>query len=250
MIEGSAPPIAHAPWHLPDGQDPLVLPADITAGQAVGWDGAKYKGYAAGGAGGPDLLTNFFFQTFFESLDAFLQENSGTGAITLGDYAALLQTGATINSRARLRKRCSVPTPRLLWTKKRTLQTRVNLTQSSGGNLYCSIWTGDKYNKVGFGFHVEANNVYGESGESPTVSQVLLETIPAGAYNWYKELKAVLTPGSKVEFYIDDVLTGELTTTLPLDLSYTYNLIWLDLRNLVGQNEQAFVSTWKLFQEA
>ena len=128
MIEGSAPPIAHAPWHLPDGQDPLILPADITAGQAVGWDGSKYKGYAAGGAGGPDLLTNFFYQTFFESLDAFYQYVRYTGAITLYNYAVYLSTGAQINSRARLYKQCSVPTPGLTWAKKRELVVRASLT--------------------------------------------------------------------------------------------------------------------------
>lgn len=250
MIEGSAPPLAHAPWHLPMGQDPLVLPADITPGQAVGWDGTKYKGYAAGGAGGPDLLTNFFFQTFIESLDGFTQYKSGTGAITLYDYAVYLSTGSSINSKARLYKRCSIPTPGLTWNKKRELVVRASLTQSAAGNLSCRLWTGYDYNKYGFGFLVEGNYVLGECAGGSTPSQVVLETIPTGAYDWGKNLRAVLTPASKVEFYIDGVRLGELTSNLPSGLSETYYLMWLALQNLTASNEQAYVSMWKLFQEA
>jgi hypothetical protein len=250
MIEGSAPPIAHAPWHKPDGQDPLVLPADITAGQAVGWDGTKYKGYSAGGAGGPDLLTNFFFQTFFESLDGFVQYLRYTGAITLYDYAAFFSTGTTINSRARLYKRCSVPTPGLTWNKKRELVVRASLTQSAAGCLSCRLWTGYDYNKYGFGFLIEANYVMGECAGGTGPSQVVLEEIPAGAYTWSKYLRAVLTPTSKVEFYIDGVKKGELTSNLPTGLSETYYLLWITLENLTAANEQAYVSMWKLFQEA
>ena len=90
----------------------------------------------------------------------------------------------------------------------------------------------------------------GECAGGATPSQVILETIPPGAYSWSKHLHAVLTPGSKVEFYIDGVKKGELTSNLPAGLSETYYLMFFNLENLTAANEQAYLSMWKLFQEA
>jgi hypothetical protein len=112
------------------------------------------------------------------------------------------------------------------------------------------LWTGFDYNKYGFGFLIEANYVIGECAGGATPSQVILETIPPGAYSWSKHLRAVLTPASKVEFYIDGAKVGELTSNLPGGLSECYYLMFFNLENLNAGNEQAYVSMWKLFQEA
>lgn len=250
MIEGSAPPIAHAPWHLPNGQDPLVLPTDITAGQAVGWDGTKYKGYAAGGGGGFDVYTNWFYQTVFESLDGVGQVKTGSSSISVSSSGLLVSTGGTINSEAKAYKNPQYDFPAFSWAKYRKFKTKAVFSQASGGNHQSYIWTGDPFNSKGFGLKVAGNKIQGGSGNGSSLTLTDLEIIPAGAFNIVRLLEAIFTPGSKVEFFIDDIKVGELTTNLPTGTSLATFLYYLAVKNLAAFTDYIALSKYLFYQEA
>jgi hypothetical protein len=198
----------------------------------------------------PSLPDQFTYSPPFEYPAVYSLSKGGSANYQMLEGELFLYTGSTINSFQYARKTISYPVPALTWAKVRTIETLLKLIQSSGGDLEFYAWTGQPEYFNGFGFFVEGNVVYGQCANASSITQIALETIPAGAYTWEKKIKAVLTPGSKVEFYINGIKVGEITTNLPLTDTYNESVMFLRLKNLVNKSEEAHVSMWKISQEA
>lgn len=152
MIAGAAPPLAHAAWHKPSGTDALVLPADISIGQAVGWNGTKYLGVAAGGGGGaPTFRGDPAYADW--STAALILDNSPREI----DASAIVAVGATwiiLNIRyynAYANAQFSVSKTGLTeWQNMGILRVPANNT-TTAGQFWCPLDANHKFAYIGDG---------------------------------------------------------------------------------------------------
>jgi len=218
MIEGSAPPLEHAPWHEPDGSDPIILPADIIAGQIVKWTGIKFIGIDAPTGGIPDLYSGkgLFFLDTYNTLDGYRQTKSVTGSILLTSTYVYISTGLTATGRADILKETGGITSKYSWEKGCNFLTRVNVAHGNDSGSLQFIGTGSYGDgERGFGFEFINTKIRGYSVNGGTQVYVDLITGLGNAYSANYEFEAIYTPGSKIEFYLDGVKKGEITTQVP-----------------------------------
>lgn len=154
--------------------------------------------------------------TLFESWDQWTLVLQGTGANTKGVGNMLMTTGGTAGGIARVSK---VPTNSPLfpsWTKNRTIQFEAATwcdVDNASENYIC---TGSGLPAAdGFGFKFTDTKIQGfaNNAGAPTFVDLITGLTP-GEWQEHK-YKAVFTAGVKVDFYIDGVLLGTITTTLP-----------------------------------
>jgi len=227
-VDGTAPPEVHAPNHYPPGSDPLVLPADISAGQFLQWNGTKFIG-ASPAAGDP--FDFWIFNTLLESLDQWTQSTSGGGAITINVNYLEIRTGTTAGGRAYVWKAPSLPPIAVSWAKNRKLrfygETQVNADANAENYVCTGMGLPSDY---GFGFKFLQDRIQGFAASGPGPSFVdLITGLTPGTY-YYHLYEAILTAGSKVEYYIDGTKLGELTTNIPAGVSNSHIPLRLGVR--------------------
>lgn len=197
----------------------------------------------------PELPTGSTFHTFFESLDGFKQQVAGAGTITLDEYYVTLKSGATQFGYARIYKIPSEPIVPLTWNKERTIESMFWIVSPAGGVPTIYITTGSVDGSYGFGFILLTRDLKGWCQNGGAASLVTLESFPAGALNIERRIKAILTPGLKVEFYIDGVKINELTTNIPQDTPHAARIIELKTYNDSTINEELYVSEFSMYQK-
>lgn len=233
MIAGSAPPSLHKTQHQNGGSDEI----DCTGLVGAGGGGLSFDG--------------LFLSLLFESLDGYKQTKTGSGTIVLNERGIILGTGSTINSLARLSKLNNYLSPRWNWSKNSEFKTYVEIQSETSAVCNALIQVGNFGNNKHYGFKVTGGKLYGTTGSGAAESTVELETLGAGAYDIYRSLKAVLTAGSKVEFYVDDVKRGEISTNLPTEIDGVPYIIHLEITNPdVTQDKWLWVSHFVYSQEA
>jgi hypothetical protein len=234
MIAGAAPPLAHAAWHKPSGTDPLVASGDISTGQAVGWDGSKYKGYDAGGAGG--IASSYdspgiFLNTFFESLDGWTQSYV-EGAITLDPEYVRLETNAHGSGDVWICKNLAIFAPGPTWSKGCKFKADIHYGAYTGTLGKAWITVGEQGPTEHVGFVIDNRVIKGTvgSGSAETVTAAL-ETLASGEISVYRNLECTYD-GAIAKFYIGGVLKGSLNTGLPSGEEFAAYLCYLKVENL------------------
>jgi len=234
MISGAAPPLVHGAGHKPSGSDPLVAPADISTGQAVGWNGTKYLGVAAGGGGGIATCYDspgIFLNTFFESLDAWGQ-SAVEGAITLDGEFVRLETNANGSGELALLKNLAIFASQPTWSKGCKFKADIHYGAYTGtvGNAWILMGCPGIEKHVGF---VIANRViYGTVGNgSAETRTAALETLPGGEISEYRYLEATYD-AAIAKFYLGGVLLGSIATNLPSGTGFAGYLCYLKVENL------------------
>jgi len=250
MIEGAAPPLEHASWHKPPGSDPIVLPADISSGQLVKWNGTKFIGVYEPSPGGKDPFTALIYHTLFDSIDGIWQEKTGSAQILLSGNGVVLDTQTTANSGAKLRKLpyYLIHTP--TWSKQRKLKTKARVIHSGTGSITCIIMTGEHIEWIGFGFSFGLTTLDGVTyNGSGNMTSRTLETLPSAPYDVTRTLEAIFYPGVKIDFYVDGVLKNTATTNLPTGTTRADELLWARVLNESAQRLQLYLSEWACMQE-
>lgn len=184
-----------------------------------------------------------YFNTFFESVDGTNKFLSGTGEITIDGYNLLLSTGGTVNSVARCEKQPQDVT-NFTWDKKRRWRVSLYITYTTYQEICC--FTGEptgSYN--GIGFIVINNTVYGRVNRMGTITEINLGTITSG----FHVFEYILIPGVKVEFYIDGVYKGQITTYLPTGSIQANHIFLFYVRNTAGYIRTLRVSRLEFYQE-
>jgi len=250
LIEGSAPPKEHAPWHEPDGTDPIVLPADIITDQAVGWDGTKFKGYALAAPGGLDFYDNILLDFNIIIPAEFPTVIYGSGTITWDGYCLNIGSEGAALSGGSLRYEQSYPPIIPSWTKKTKFKSRVRSrvrTDSAGAKSALS--TGLIHETGGgFGFQHIPGTLQGISRNGTATTTVdLLTGLGTVSYTW--SLEAIFTPGVDIKFYVDGVLKGTITTNLPTSTYDTYRLMEVYCKSVGVYDHDIWISGFKLAQE-
>lgn len=155
-------------------------------------------------------------KTFFESLDGWNEYTSGTGLISLDTEGILLTSGNVIHGTAEIFKRNDNLPFTLTWDKPRTLLLTANITISTDLHPDVQIRTGPyDTNTPGFGFKFDRHTIYGFTANGTLSRNITLISITQNGWTATHKYKAVSTPPTKVEFYIDDVLKGTITDRLP-----------------------------------
>jgi len=162
----------------------------------------------------PSKLGMVYFGTIFESLDGFYK----TAGVSLsGDIDEVLMTTLAVTNDSQSLFKLMLNRPAVFsWDKYREFETTIKV--SSVSNIETRIQTGRPAPNQHFGFKILNNTLYGSVADGNETTEVNLMTISADTYY---ALKAVLTPGVKVEFFVGGVSKGTATTHLPSGITYT-----------------------------
>ncbi len=169
---------------------------------------------------GSDAYHNnsIFWHTFFDSLDGFTVTGTNGGAVTLSASAVILGKDTTsLNGLASLIKTPLYPMTAYTWDKPRKFKARVNIACTDMnhtravfaiGNILTPVSTGRH-----FGFYLdETMGLVGTVADGTTQATTALMTLVSGTTYL---LEAILTPGGNVEFFVDGVSKGTISTNLP-----------------------------------
>jgi len=250
MIEGSAPPKAHRDWHKPNGSDPLSDPTDITPGQALGWDGTKYKGYDVAAAGGLDLSKTLLLLTAFESLDGWYQDVDGGALVTLEYHQVTLTTNSKANARAGIYENLEYPYGPLTWSKNRRFKLRAYVKVDDESNPVVRIHTGSGVSgNRGFGITFEPTKIRGFCTNQTGIAYADLVTGLTAPYVREEIYEAIFTAATKVDFYIDGVLKGTINTKIPTGTTDSKGIIGLDVESIDAVEHQIITSQILFMQD-
>lgn len=215
MILSSAPPTIHHTQHEKGGADEI----DCT-------------GLTGAGGGDSVIEPEYEYQTYFDSIDIWTQYTSNGGTIELeqaGDVC--LSTSTTQNGLAELIRKIMFAPVKLNWGKKLELETTVDIQCNTDKYGTVRFFCGQPDYQRHIGFKIVDGVLYGSVGNNSSETTTLLETIDTVDYYITPKLKAVLTPGSKCEFFVDDEKLGEITTGLPTGKSMFPDLIYMSVQN-------------------
>lgn len=251
MIAGAAPPKEHAPWHEPDGSDPLILPADIAAGQIIKWDGSKFVGVDEPSGGITLPLDDIYINSKVQAKNCLYQIVTGSGAITEHGDGVYVGTGTTQDSSAELRNLLYPFYPALTWSKKRTVILNVDFGFSAGANDELWLVSGQYGNAKHIGFKVISQVLYGTCYEAAETEVALTGGANPNFFYTYYSLKFVYDGASSVKFYVNSVLRGEITTNIPSGLSYADRPFDLYVKMFEeGYHSDVAISSYTFYQEA
>jgi hypothetical protein len=251
---------------MPDGTSGQVLTAqgagvDPTYGRlgpsGLEWTAGKLLKGAGPGADptevdpAPQSLYDhggLYWHTLFESLDGFLSGTVGTGVVDLDDISLGLVTGTTVDSKAYVRKYPNYPVNTLTWEKNRRFKTKIRVAALAGATGDVSwLVTGyvDAYAHIGF--KIDGTTLYGTVADGTAESTLNIQTVAAGDN---LVLEAVLTAGSQVEFFVDGLSKGTLSTNIPSGTAYAAFILYLYVYNdTTAANQGINVSEWRFLQE-
>ena len=149
----------------------------------------------------------FYYSTFFESLDGFI--NSGTGSGVVSQAGIVLTTGATADNAWTINK--APEFQRIInWLKPQKMRSTLSINQTAG--VTASIVTGLEGADQHFGFKVINGTLYGVCGETSQSTLVIGTVVAATNY----DLEAHYLPGVRVSFYVNENYFGDLNTNLPI----------------------------------
>lgn len=190
----------------------------------------------------------FKIESVFESLDAFSQYTSDSGSISQNLASLELKTGSTINSVASVYGEAwtegdavnYLKNPRFIIIAKISATTNQKVYLVSGG-----------YQLNGFGFYVEDGTLYAVHYKDGTPYTTDISSgITLNAWHRYK---AVYTSGSKIEFYVDDVLKATHESNLPEDGSDAadeINFCTFRITNTAAESKRVILKQFILQQDS
>jgi len=185
------------------------------------------------------------YHTFFESLDGFLVDVTGSATITLYVSCVALDTGSTINSEANLVDSLAYPIAEATWNKKRRFKTKVYIFYVPDQEIW--IIMGERTPPACVGFKVVGDKLYAITGDGTTTTE--LDTGITIAVGTKLTLEAILEPGVKASFYVNESLVGEITTTLPSGTSYADRILYIYIINTKAETRRIDLTEWIFIQE-
>jgi hypothetical protein len=211
---------------------------------------------------GADSYNNdaIYFNTYFESVDGWDVWNSGTGSqVTIGGTGAFIRAGSVANAFATIYKTLQNVLGDHSWGKNRYFKAGFRLaTNLTNAEIYLGIGSsvdGGSDPKIMFklvgasstSVDVYAYHADASSGATSTNLSVALSSGSSAT------LELVHTTGTNVEFYVNGVLEGTITTNLPGsgDTKWSNRLEFKSVGN--GSNAATFgitVGQMKYLQEA
>ncbi len=159
----------------------------------------------------------FSYFTSFESLDGLDVGTAATGSVNLDGYRLELQTGLTLASTVFVKEVPYLGTGQpsfFTWAKDRRFRTYAEFVQNTDQEIWITTGFGNQIQPTEkhFGFKVIDNVLYGTTGDGAAES-----TLNCGTFNMGDQfdLEARFISGTSVEFFVNEVSKGTITTHLP-----------------------------------
>lgn len=168
----------------------------------------------------PFTIKQTALASIIESSDLWTKTTSAGGSISWGDSYVELDSNTTLNGTAFIVKRPSAPPFKAAWNKRRIMRFGAEIRHANDPNSLIYIGTGEIYpNAYGFGIKAENNKIIGISanGGAPAALDLVTGLTPLWTENHLYEI--IFTPGSNLEFFLDGVSKGKITTNLPTGVS-------------------------------
>lgn len=190
----------------------------------------------------------FWFYTA-DTIDGLAQTTSGTASITLNDTDLRLSTGGTSSSMAKIQRDAN-SNPGYIggesWDSDRTLRIPYRILDSDADRTDY-ITTGDaEGGTAGFGFKINNQDLIGVVHNGTSETTTTLQTT-VGTFN-SKDLRAELSAGSQVEFFVDGTSEGTISSGLPSGGSNAENLFTCSVENSTGADRRSLFSDVRVVQ--
>ena len=193
---------------------------------------------------------DLYFSSWFESLDGFSAEITGTGTKFLDSSQLTLSTGLNAGSTAFCQKVPALVFPILTWAKNREFRTTVTFKAEKDINCEFYVGTGLLYDGRHLFFIVLNGILYAQTSDGTEKTRVQLEEFVANPFEVTRRLKIIFTAGSSAQFYVDDVLKATITTTLPATAADSENVVIYWVNNTAANKDVVLkVSLFSVWQE-
>ena len=195
--------------------------------------------------------TDFYYNTFFESLEGWEPFTNSPGTVTLDVDKVGLSTGIGSGGIAGILTRLAYPPVPLTWAKRRRFRLKAKVDVASDASSQVFIATGDEAsNQYGFGFRFTNDKVRGFSQNGGAPAYADLVTGLTAPYSRTELYEIDFTPGVRIEFYIDGVLKGTVTTGLPTGTTKADRLMRMIVYASTTALHQIFTSGIQVSQDA
>lgn len=193
---------------------------------------------------------DFYFNTWFESVDGFTLGTEGTGSHFLDSNQLTLKTGLNAGSYSFCHKVPTLTYPQLTWDKSREFRTTVTFKADKDINCEFYVGTGLLYDGRHLFFIVKDGKLYAQTCDGTNKTIVLLETFTEDPFEETRRLKIIFTHGSSAQFYVNDVLKATINTHLPSGIpdSEETAVFWV-CNNLSSKDVILYVSLFSIWQE-
>jgi len=193
------------------------------------------------------------FTTFFESVDGWEQQASGSGSISLGTEGVILSTGATSGSHARLSKKPSTTGEFQTygftdWSTDRAFATHVHF-QDTQGPIY-AVFGGvseGTFTNEHFGFAMKGGDLVGTVADGSTEATT---TLVSGATSGTYRLRAEFNSGTEAVFYVDGTQQGTISSNLPTGTNFINWLNTYHVENASSTDRALEVTTGRAGERA
>lgn len=238
--QGYVMPGAHAWWHIDGGVDEITGALDTAALAEALRVLHDYGGFW--------WFNNHWIPT------GMLRTNFGaSGSVTWSSSYARPQTGATLNSHARVYKSISARTTGLYsWSHARRWRAHINFRDFNDCNIHLGMGdipnTGAPNTGRHIGFKLLTDrNLYGTVADGTTEATLLLQG-PYGA-SFQRLLEVVFTPGVEARFYVNGVDMGAITTNLPTGTSWAGYILHAGIHTTVAANKYFEIKNLRVIVE-
>lgn len=165
----------------------------------------------------------FYYSTQFESIDRNGNSASGGATVTIDVAAGLVLTTAATNGNAVRTLLGTDDINQLDFTKPSKFRVYVSFEVTTNQTAYIEACASPSVDNGAYGFKVINDTLYGLTRDDTVDTTISLQTISGGTI--YK-LEAKYKPSNSVEFYVDGVLKGKLSTGMP-DVAETPESIYV-----------------------
>lgn len=183
----------------------------------------------------------------FTTLDGWTENHLDTGAVTLHIGSTRLETGANNGSRGQIYAEAFAEGWAVNYSKNPRFITSI-FTYGGADRIAYFVAGGNDF--AAFGFKQVDDELFAYHKKDAVVTTTKVADIP-GAYTQYR-LKAIYTTGSKIEFYVDDVLQATHTTDLPEDSGDAADeLVWalFEITNQAAANKTIYLRHMAITQD-
>lgn len=166
---------------------------------------------------------DFYYRSFFDSLDGLEQITANGGTITLSDASVWLEITTAGGSRAYLGKTVNSNIDFITWNKDRAWKSALWLRSDTESTIEFDAGMGGLGASNAVSFRSEGGKLYARTRGGGGETEVEVADWGTSGFNVSLKLAIVYTAGVKAEYYIDDALVATITTNLPTDTGYESN---------------------------
>ena len=183
----------------------------------------------------------------FTTLDGWTENHGGTGAVTIYIGSTKLETGANNGSRGQIYAEAASEGWAVRYDKNPRFIASAMIFGAADRTAFF-VAGGNDFGA--FGFKQVDDELFAYHKKDAIVSTTKIADIP-GAWTQYR-MKAIYTSGSKIEFYLDDVLVATHEANLPEDsVDAADEIVWalFETTNQAAANKVIYIRHMAITQD-